>query len=87
MYQRVEIINLHSEVLDKESWIANKTINKVNEYYNRSKIVLGSIGGHWPYSNILTGKNENVIHCPTHSSITMNAGSFVSVVLRTKCEK
>ena len=28
----IEIINLHSEILEKESWIANKTINKVNKF-------------------------------------------------------
>ena len=37
---RIEIINLHSEVLDKESWIANKTINKVNEYLDKGDQVL-----------------------------------------------
>ena len=30
----IEIINLHSEKLNKGSWIANKTIDKVNEYLN-----------------------------------------------------
>ena len=37
---KIEIINLHSEVLDKESWIANKTINKVNEYLDKGDQVL-----------------------------------------------
>ena len=36
----IEIINLHSEVLDKESWIANKTINKVNKYLEKGDQVL-----------------------------------------------
>jgi len=36
----IEIINLHSEVLEKESWIANKTITKVNEYLDKGNQVL-----------------------------------------------
>ena len=36
----IEIINLHSEVLAKESWIANRTINKVNQYLEKGDQVL-----------------------------------------------
>jgi len=36
----IEIINLHSEVLNKESWIANKTIGKVNQYLEKGDQVL-----------------------------------------------
>jgi len=36
----IEIINLHSEILNKGSWIANKTINKVNKYLTRGDQVL-----------------------------------------------
>ena len=36
----VKIINLHSEILDKKSWIAKKTINKVNEFLNKGDQVL-----------------------------------------------
>tara|TARA_B100001123_G_scaffold202942_1_gene230125 strand:- start:1 stop:1962 length:1962 start_codon:yes stop_codon:yes gene_type:complete len=35
-----EIINLNSENLNKESWIANKTIDKVNEYLHKGDQVL-----------------------------------------------
>ena len=38
---KIEIINLHSEVLNKkESWIANKTISKVNQYLNKGDQIL-----------------------------------------------
>ncbi len=37
---KIEIINLHSEILNKNSWIANKTINKVNQYLDRGEQVL-----------------------------------------------
>jgi primosomal protein N' (replication factor Y) len=36
----IEIINLHSEILKKDSWIANKTISKVNEYLDRGEQAL-----------------------------------------------
>ena len=36
----IEIINLHSEVLKKDSWIASRTIEKVNEYLNEGDQVL-----------------------------------------------
>ena len=36
----IEIINLHSEALNKGSWIANKTISKVNEYLKKGDQVL-----------------------------------------------
>jgi len=36
----IEIINLHSEVLNKESWIANKTTSKVNQYLKKGDQVL-----------------------------------------------
>ena len=37
---KIEIINLNSEVLKKESWIANKTIDKVNQYLEKGDQVL-----------------------------------------------
>ena len=37
----IEIINLHSELLKKkETWIANKTLNKVNKYLDKGDQVL-----------------------------------------------
>ena len=36
----IEIINLQTEVLNKDSWIANKTINKVNQYLEKGDQVL-----------------------------------------------
>jgi len=36
----IKIINLHNETIDKGSWIANKTINKVSEYLNKGDQVL-----------------------------------------------
>ena len=36
----IEIINLHSEILNKGSWIAKRTINKVDWYLNKGDQVL-----------------------------------------------
>jgi primosomal protein N' (replication factor Y) len=36
----IEIINLHSEILKKNNWIANKTINELNKYIERGEQVL-----------------------------------------------
>ena len=36
----IEIINLNSETLKKDSWIADRTLNKVNEYLNKGDQVL-----------------------------------------------
>jgi len=36
----IEIINLHSEILDKQSWIAKKTITKVNQFLDKGDQVL-----------------------------------------------
>ena len=37
---KIEIINLNSEILNKGSWIANKTISKVNQYLDKGDQVL-----------------------------------------------
>jgi len=37
---KIEIINLHSEVLEKGSWIANKTIEEVKKYLTKGDQVL-----------------------------------------------
>ena len=36
----IEVINLHSETLNKNSWIADKTINKVNLYLEKGDQIL-----------------------------------------------
>jgi len=60
----IEIINLHSEVLNKGSWIANKTINKVNLYLNRGDQVLFFLNrrGYAPF--VICKKCGYKFHCP-----------------------
>ena len=60
----IEIINLHSEVLEKNSWIANKTINKVNKYLDKGEQVLFFLNrrGYAPY--VLCKKCGYKFQCP-----------------------
>ncbi len=39
-FPNIEIINLHTEVLNKNFWVANTTINKVNHYLDKGEQVL-----------------------------------------------
>ena len=60
----IEIINLHSEILKKNSWIANKTINKVNKYLEKGEQVLFFLNrrGYAPY--VLCKKCGYKFQCP-----------------------
>ncbi len=60
----VEIINLHSETLKKDSWIANKTLSKVNEHLNRGDQVLFFLNrrGYAPY--VICKKCGYKFQCP-----------------------
>ena len=63
----VEIINLHSEILDKKSWIAKKTINKVNEFLNKGDQVLFFLNrrGYAPF--VICQKCSYKFECPNCS--------------------
>jgi len=67
----VEIINLHSEVLVKDSWIANKTINKVNQYLDKGDQVLFFLNrrGYAPY--VICKKCGYKFQCP-NCAINLN---------------
>ena len=67
----IEIINLHSEILKKNSWIANKTINKVNKYLNKGEQVLFFLNrrGYAPY--VLCKKCGYKFQCP-NCAINLN---------------
>ena len=60
----IEIINLYSEVLHKESWIANKTIGKVNQYLEKGDQVLFFLNrrGYAPF--VVCKKCGYKFHCP-----------------------
>jgi len=67
----IEIINLHSEILKKNSWIANKTINKVNKYLDKGEQVLFFLNrrGYAPY--VLCKKCGYKFQCP-NCAINLN---------------
>ena len=67
----IEIINLHNEVLNKNSWIANKTINKVNRYLNKGDQVLFFLNrrGYAPF--VVCKKCGYKIQCP-NCAINLN---------------
>jgi len=60
----VEIINLRSETLKKDSWIADKTLSKVNEYLSRGDQVLFFLNrrGFAPY--VICKKCGYKFQCP-----------------------
>ena len=60
----IEIINLHSEVLNKNCWIANKTINKVNQYLKKGDQVMFFLNrrGYAPF--VICKKCGYKFHCP-----------------------
>ena len=60
----IQIINLHSDVLKKGSWIANKTIDKVNEFLNKGDQVLFFLNrrGFAPF--VVCKKCGYKFHCP-----------------------
>jgi len=61
---KIEIINLHSETLNKNCWIANKTIKKVNQYLKKGDQVLFFLNrrGYAPF--VICKKCGYKFHCP-----------------------
>ena len=60
----IEIINLHSETLKKESWISKKTISKVNQYLNKGDQILFFLNrrGYAPF--VICKKCSYKFQCP-----------------------
>jgi len=81
---KIEIINLHSEVLEKESWIANKTINKVNEYLNKGDQVLFFLNrrGYSPF--VVCRKCGYKFQCP-NCSVNLNYHKNLNKLLCHYC--
>ena len=60
----IEVINLQSELLKKNSWIANKTIDKVNQYLEKGNQVLFFLNrrGYAPF--VICKKCNYKFQCP-----------------------
>ena len=80
----VKIINLHSEHLKKETWIANKTINKVNEYLDKGDQILFFLNrrGYSPF--VICKKCGFKYECP-NCSINLNFHQKINKLLCHYC--
>jgi len=80
----VKIINLHSEILDKKSWIAKKTINKVNEFLNKGDQVLFFLNrrGYSPF--VVCKKCGYKFQCP-NCSVNLNYHKNLNKLLCHHC--
>ena len=80
----IEIINLNFEKLKKDSWIANKTIEKVNYYLNKGDQVLFFLNrrGYSPY--VICKKCGYKFQCP-NCSISLNFHKKLNKLLCHYC--
>jgi len=80
----IEIINLHSEVLNKNSWIANKTVSKVNQYLDRGDQVLFFLNrrGYAPF--VICKKCGNKFQCP-NCAVNLNFHKKLNKLLCHYC--
>ena len=79
-----EIINLHSENLGKNYWIANKTINKVNQYLDKGDQVLFFLNrrGYAPF--VICKKCGYKFQCP-NCSVNLNFHKNLNKLLCHHC--
>ena len=80
----IETINLNSEALNKESWIANKTIKRVNEYLDRGDQILFFLNrrGYAPF--VICKKCGYRYQCP-NCAINLNFHKRINKLLCHYC--
>ena len=80
----IEIINLHSEVLNKGSWIANKTISKVDQYLDKGDQVLFFLNrrGYAPF--VICKKCGYKFQCP-NCAVNLNFHKKLNKLLCHYC--
>ena len=80
----IEIINLHSEILKKETWIANKTINKVNQFLDKGDQVLFFLNrrGYAPF--VICKKCGYKFQCP-NCAVNLNFHKKLNKLLCHYC--
>ena len=80
----IEIINLHSELLDKNTWIANKTINKVSQYLDKGDQVLFFLNrrGYAPF--VICKKCGYKFQCP-NCAVNLNFHKKLNKLLCHYC--
>ena len=81
---KIEIINLKSEVLQKNSWIAKKTINKVNKYLDKEDQVLFFLNrrGYAPF--VICKKCGYKFQCP-NCAVNLNFHKKLNKLLCHYC--
>jgi len=81
---KIEIINLQTETLSKNSWIAEKTINKVNQYLEKGDQVLFFLNrrGYAPF--VICKKCNYKFQCP-NCSINLNYHKKINKLLCHYC--
>ena len=80
----IEIINLNSEKLYKNSWIAKKTINKVNEYLNKGDQVLFFLNRRGYSPSVVCKKCGDKFQCP-NCSVNLNYHKNINKLLCHYC--
>jgi len=80
----IEIINLHSEILNKDSWIANKTLNEVNQYLDKGDQVLFFLNrrGYAPF--VICKKCGYKFQCP-NCTVNLNFHKKLNKLLCHYC--
>ena len=80
----IKIINLHTEPLKKNRWIANETITKVNEYLNKGDQILFFLNrrGFSPF--VICKKCGNKFQCP-NCSVNLNFHKRLNKLLCHYC--
>jgi primosomal protein N' (replication factor Y) (superfamily II helicase) len=81
---KIEIINLHSEILNKNSWIAKKTIENVNSYLNKGDQVLFFLNrrGYAPF--VICKKCGYKFQCP-NCAVNLNFHKKLNKLLCHYC--
>ena len=81
---KIKIINLHSETTKKESWVANKTINMVDEYLKKGDQVLFFLNrrGYAPF--VICKKCGYKFQCP-NCSVNLNFHKKLNKLLCHYC--
>tara|TARA_B100000029_G_scaffold76464_1_gene68297 strand:+ start:1486 stop:3447 length:1962 start_codon:yes stop_codon:yes gene_type:complete len=80
----IEIINLNSEVFSKAKWIANKTLDKVNEYLDRGDQILFFLNrrGYAPF--VICKKCNYRFQCP-NCAVNLNFHKKLNKLLCHYC--
>jgi len=81
---KIETINLNLEVLKKDSWIANKTINKVNKYLEKGDQILFFLNrrGYAPF--VICRRCGHKFQCP-NCAVNLNFHKRLNKLLCHHC--